>query len=127
MAFGWLAGLFGVTFDYVLSVGSWGLAVLWPLACWWTGRRIWPGRPLAASLFALVAVVAAPFTNRVLVWVDSPLASAQNGFPVYPRDPALVLLVVAAGFALSGSSRGRVVGIGLAVGGIILVHSRSRC
>src|ERR1700675_51498 len=67
-AFGWLAGLFGGTFDRVPSVGSWGLAVLWPLPCWWTGRRIWPGRPLAASLFALLAVVAAPFTNRVLVW-----------------------------------------------------------
>ncbi len=122
MVFGGLAGLLGVSFDTVLSVASWGLALLWPLACWWTGRRVWPGRPLAPALFALVAVVAAPFTNRDLVWVDSPLASAQNGFPVYPRDLALILLVVAAGFALSGSSRGRVLGVGLAVGGIILVH-----
>ncbi len=66
---------------------------------------------------------AAPFTNRVLVWVDSPLASAQNGFPVYPRDLALVFLVVGgrvhavaprAGHGSSGSA--------LALGGIVLVH-----
>ena len=122
MVFGGLAGLFGVSFDRVLSVGSWGLALLWPLACWWTGRRIWPGRPLAAALFVLLAVTAAPFTNRALVWVDSPLASAQDGFPIYPRDIALILLVVAVGFALSHSSRGRVLGVGVAVGGIVLVH-----
>ncbi|MEA2611852.1 MAG: hypothetical protein QOG32_1578, partial [Chloroflexota bacterium] len=122
MVFGGLAGLLGVTFDKVLSVGSWGLALLWPLACWWTGRRIWPGRPLAAALFVLLAVTAAPFTNRALVWVDSPLASAQGAFPVYPRDLALDLLVVAVGFALSHSSRGRVLGVGAAAGGIVLVH-----
>ena len=122
MIFGGLAGWLGVPFDRVLSVGSWGLALLWPLACWWTGRRIWPGRPLAASLFVLLAVIAAPFTNRALIWVDSPLASAQNGFPVYPRDLALVCLMVALGFALSLSSRGRVLGVGVAVGGIVLVH-----
>lgn len=122
MVFGGLARLLGVSFDLALSVGSWGLALLWPLACWWTGRRIWPGRPLATSLFVLLAVVAAPFTNRGLVWVDSPLASAQNGFPVYPRDLALVCLMVALGFALSSSSRGRVLGVGVAVGGMVLVH-----
>jgi hypothetical protein len=122
MVFGWIASVFGVTFDQALSVGSWGLALLWPLACWWTGRRIWPGRPLAVSLFVLLAVIAAPFTNRALIWVDSPLASAQNGFPVYPRDLALVCLMVAMGFALSSSSRGRVLGVGAAIGVMILVH-----
>jgi hypothetical protein len=122
MAFGGLAGLLGLSFDQVLSVGSWGLALLWPLACWWTGRRIWPGRPLAVALFVLLAVTAAPFTNRVLVWVDSPLASAQNGFPVYPRDLALVFLVTGVGFTLSHSNRERVIGVGVALGGIVLVH-----
>jgi hypothetical protein len=122
MVVGGVARLLDRSFDQVLSVSSWGLALLWPLACWWTGRRIWPARPLAAAMFALLAVVAAPFTNRVLVWVDSPLASAQNGFPVYPRDLALILLVVAVGFVLSGSTRVRVLGVGLAVGGIVLVH-----
>jgi hypothetical protein len=122
LVFGEAAGALGLPFDLVLSVASWGLALLWPLACWWTGRRIWPDRPLAPALFALLAAVAAPFTNRVLVWVDSPLASAQNAFPIYPRDLAIVFLVIAVGFALSGSSRGRVVGVGLAVGAIILVH-----
>ena len=70
----------------------------------------------------LLAVTAAPFTNRVLIWVDSPLASAQNGFPVYPRDLALVFLVIGVGFALSHSSRQRVIGVGVALGGIVLVH-----
>ncbi|MFL5673382.1 MAG: hypothetical protein ACJ779_00090 [Chloroflexota bacterium] len=122
MVLGGVAGALAQPFDRILSVASWGLALLWPLACWWTGRRIWPGRSLAAALFVLLAVTAAPFTNRVLVWVDSPLASAQGGFPVYPRDLALVCLVVAVGFTLSTSRRGRVLGVGIAVGAMILVH-----
>jgi hypothetical protein len=122
LVLGRAAGLVGLPFDTVLSIASWGLALLWPLACWWLGRRIWPGRPLAVALFVLLVVTAAPFTNRVLLWVDSPLASAQNSFPTYPRDLALTLLVVAAGALLSTSRRVRIVGSGLAIGGIILVH-----
>ena len=122
LVLGRLAALAGQPFDTVLSVSSWGLALLWPVACWWLGRRIWPGRPIAVALFVLLATTAAPFTNRVLVWVDSPLVSAQNTFPTYPRDLALVLLVLAAGSMLSASSRGRVLGTGLALGGAILVH-----
>jgi hypothetical protein len=122
LVLGRTAGLLGLPFDTVLSVASWGLALLWPLACWWLARRIWPGRPLVVALFVLLAVTAAPFTNRVLLWVDSPLASAQNSFPTYPRDLALTLVVVAAATLLSDRPRGRVVGTGLALGGIILVH-----
>jgi hypothetical protein len=122
LVLGRLAGVLALPFDLVLSVASWGLALLWPLACWWLARRIWPGRRLAVALFVLLAVSAAPFTHRVLVWVDSPLASAQNSFPTYPRDLALILVLVAAGCALSTSRRGRVVGTGLALGGIVLVH-----
>jgi hypothetical protein len=119
---GRLAALLAQPFDLVLSVASWCLALLWPLACWFLGRRIWPDRPLAAALFVLIATTAAPFTNRVLIWVDSPLASTQNAFPTYPRDLALVLVVVAAGAALGATRRGRMVGTGLALGGVILVH-----
>ena len=75
---GRIAGILALPFDLVLSIASWGLALLWPLACWWLGRRIWPDRRLAVALFVLLAVTAAPFTHRVLLWVDSPLASAQN-------------------------------------------------
>ena len=70
----------------------------------------------------LLAVTAAPFTNRVLIWVDSPLASAQNGFPVYPRDLALVFLVLGVRVRAVASSRQRVIGVGVALGGIVLVH-----
>lgn len=122
LVLGRVAGFLALPFDLVLSVASWGLALLWPVACWWLGRRIWPERPLAVALFVLLAVTAAPFTNRALLWVDSPLASAQNSFPTYPRDLALILVVVAAGALLSAGRRGRVVGTGLAIGGIILVH-----
>ena len=122
LVLGALARLAQEPFDLVLSVVSWGAALLWPLACWWTGRRIWPGRPLAVAIFVLLAVTAAPFTNRVLIWVDSPLVSAQNAFPLYPRDLALVLLVVAVGCTLASSRRARVAGVGLAAGGIIVIH-----
>jgi hypothetical protein len=122
LVLGHLAAWLGTTFDTVLSVASWFLPLLWPLAWWSLGRRIWPGQRLATAVFVLLATTVAPFTNRDLVWVDSPLASAQNTFPTYPRDIALILVVVAAACALSGSRRTRVVGTGLAVGGIILVH-----
>jgi hypothetical protein len=122
LVLGRIAGILALPFDLVLSIASWGLALLWPLACWWLGRRIWPDRRLAVALFVLLAVTAAPFTHRVLLWVDSPLASAQNSFPTYPRDIALILVLVAAGSVLSASRRGRVVGTGLALGGIVLVH-----
>jgi hypothetical protein len=122
LVLGRVAGFLALPFDRVLSVASWGLAMLWPLACWWLGRRIWPDRRLAVAVFVLLAVTAAPFTHRVLLWVDSPLASAQNSFPTYPRDIALILIMVVAGSALSSSRRWRVVGMGLALGGIVLVH-----
>lgn len=119
---GRLAAVTGQSFDTTLSVSSWGLALLWPAACWWLGRRVWPEQPLAVTLFVLLATTAAPFTNRGPVWVDSPLASAQNAFPTYPRDLALVLLVVAVGCVMSASRRGRVGGTGLALGATILLH-----
>ena len=122
LVFGHLAGWLGIPFDTVLSVASWFLALLWPLACWWLGRRIWPGQPLANAVFVLLATTAAPFTNRVLVWVDSPLAGAQDTFPAYPRDLALVLVVVAVACVLSAGRRTRIVGAGLAVAAIVLVH-----
>jgi hypothetical protein len=122
LVFGRLAGWLALPFDTVLSVASWALSLLWPLAAWALGRRIWPGRPLTSALFVLLMVTAAPFTNRVLLWVDSPLVSAQNSFPTYPRDLALALVLVAAACTLSASRRGRVLGTGLALGGIVLVH-----
>jgi hypothetical protein len=122
LVLGRLSSLLGQPFDVLLSVTSWGFALVWPLACWWFGRRVWPGRPLAVALFVLLATTAAPLTNRVLLWVDSPLVSAQNVFPVYPRDVALVLLVVACGSLWSPTGRRRVVEVGLALAGILLVH-----
>lgn len=122
LVLGRIAGALALPFDTVLSVASWGLALLWPLACWWLGRRVWPGRPLAIAVFVLLATTTAPFTHRVLLWVDSPLASAQNAFPAYPRDLALVLLVIVAGSAMAATRRARILGTGLAIGGIVLVH-----
>jgi hypothetical protein len=122
LVLGRISGALAMPFDRVLSVASWGLALLWPLACWWLGRRIWPGRPMAVALFVLLAVSAAPFTHRILTWVDSPLASAQNSFPTYPRDIALILVVVVAGTIGSIGWRARVVGTGLALGAMILVQ-----
>jgi hypothetical protein len=122
LVLGRVAGWLSAPFDLVLSVASWGLSLLWPLASWWLARRIWPRQPLTVALFVLLMVSAAPFTNRVLIWVDSPLVSAQNSFPTYPRDLALTFVLVAAACVLADGRRTRIVGTGLALGGIILVH-----
>jgi hypothetical protein len=122
LVLGQLAKLVNLQFDTVLSIASWPFAVLWPLSLWHLGRRIWPGSTFAVGVFVLLGTTAAPFTHRVLTWVDSVLASAQNTFPVYPRDVAMVLLVVLVGLALSPDRRTRIVGTGLALAGIVLVH-----
>jgi hypothetical protein len=116
------AELFGASFDTVLSFASWGFALLWPAALWVLARRVWPGDGLAHGIFVLLGTIAAPFTHRVLVWVDSVLASAQNAFPVYPRDVAILLVVLLAAAALSPSRRARIVGSGVLLAGIVLVH-----
>lgn len=122
LVIGRLAGVLDVPFDLVLSVVSWPLGLVWPAACWWLGRRVWPGQPLPVACFVLLATVTAPMTHRVLLWVDSPLASAQNVAPLFPRDVALVLLVIALGFALDVSRRARVLGVGVTIGAMVLVH-----
>src|SRR5712671_1057935 len=43
LVLGRLAGWLALPFDTVLSVASWALSLLWPLAAWALGRRIWPG------------------------------------------------------------------------------------
>ncbi|MDQ2966425.1 MAG: hypothetical protein M3R57_11320, partial [Chloroflexota bacterium] len=119
---GWAAALGGVSFDTVLSVASWGFALVWPAALLVLARRVWPADPLAHGIFVLIGTVAAPFTHRGLIWVDSVLASAQNTFPVYPRDVAILLVVLLAAAALSGDRRARVAGSGIILAGIVLVH-----
>jgi hypothetical protein len=122
LVLGQLAKLFNLPFDMVVSAASWPFALSWPLSLWYLGRRIWPASTFAVGVFVLLGTTAAPFTHRVLTWVDSVLASAQNTFPVYPRDVAMVLLAVLAGMALSPLRRTRVVGTGVALAGIVLVH-----
>jgi hypothetical protein len=122
LVLGQLAKLVNQPFDTVLSIVSWPFAILWPLSLWYLGRRIWPGSTFAVGVFVLLGTTAAPFTHRVLTWVDSVLGSAQNTFPIYPRDVAMMLLVVLAGLALSPDRRTRVVGSGLALAGMVLVH-----
>ena len=114
--------LLGLPFDTVLSYVSWAFALLWPLCLWYLARRIWPNDTLAAGVFVVLGTTAAPFTHRVLTWVDGVLASAQNAFPVYPRDVAMVLLVVMVAALLSSSPRTRLLGGGLALAGIVVVH-----
>ena len=122
LVLGLAAALSGASFDTVLSIFSWAFALLWPVALWILARRVWPGDLLAHGIFVLLGTVAAPFTHRVLVWVDSVLASAQNTFPVYPRDVAILLVVFLAAAALGSSVRGRVVASGILLAGIVLVH-----
>jgi hypothetical protein len=122
LVLGAFAGLFGASFDTVLSFASWGFALLWPTALLVLARRVWPEDGLAKGIFVLLGTIAAPFTHRVLIWTDSVLASAQNAFPLYPRDVALLLLVLLAAAALGPSRRARVIGCGVILAGIVLVH-----
>jgi hypothetical protein len=122
LVLGWVAAVTALPFDTVLSVASWGFALVWPASLLVLARRIWPADPLAHGAFVLLGTTAAPFTNRALIWVDSVLASAQNAFPVYPRDVAMVLMVLLAAAVLDDRRAVRIVGGGLALAAIVLVH-----
>jgi hypothetical protein len=107
----------GWSFDAILSVVSWFGGVLWPLAVWRLGRRLWPGDLLTQGCAVFLATVAGPFTAEArLLWVDSLLPAGHNTWPLFPRDVALILFVAALSLALSPRRVARTLGAGLVLG-----------
>lgn len=91
-----------------LSVASWFWAFLLPLALWWLGTRIWPGRRFEAALFVFLGTVAGSFpVDPAVMWVNSPTLASSNLWPLYPRDLALVAVVCALAAAMGAPSRPR--------------------
>ena len=57
LAFGWDRGPFDVPFDRLVSVVSWPFVLALPLALWWLGRGIWPGKALEPAVFVFLGTV----------------------------------------------------------------------
>ena len=125
LVFGWSSELLGVPFDRVVSVVSWPFVLALPLALLWLGRGIWPGRALDGAVFTFLGTVGSSLAldNRSM-WVNSTLPSGTNMWPVYPRDVALVLLVIALAVVVRDSARWRALVAGVIAGIAICVHAQ---
>jgi hypothetical protein len=107
----------GVSFDGFLSVVSWFSTLALPLAFLWLGRTIWPKRWLEPAVLAFLGTVGSSLaTDPQLIWVKSILPSGANLWPLYPRDAALVLVIMAFAVTIGGRSLKRA-----AITGVILV------
>jgi hypothetical protein len=123
LAFGLVSGWLGISFDRVLSVVSWFGGPAWVLAAFAFGRRLWPADRATRGAFVLIATVAVPFSrDETVTWVNSTLASSQAYWPLYPRDAALILLVLCAAALLSANPRRRVVLAGTLIGLEVMLH-----
>jgi hypothetical protein len=123
LALGTAAAWLGLSFDALLSVVSWFAGIAWVIAAYVLGRRLWPANRLTVGAFVLLATVAVPFsTDSNAIWVDSTLASSQNYWPLYPRDVALMLMLLTAAALLNPSTRRRVVISGLLIGAMVMFH-----
>jgi len=125
LSLGWGSRLLGVSFDSLLSVVSWVSVLALPLALWWLGRRLWPERVLEPAVLAFLGTVGSSLAiDERSMWVSSVLPSGANLWPLYPRDVALVLLVVALALAIDAESRWRLVAAGVVAGAAISTHAQ---
>jgi hypothetical protein len=109
----------------LLSIVSWFAGIGWVFATYLLARRLWPTDRLTVGAFVLLATVAVPFsTDRSAIWVDSTLASSQNYWPLFPRDVALMLMVLTAAALLEPSTGRRVVISGLLIGAMVMFHTQ---
>jgi hypothetical protein len=123
LAFGTVAAWLGLSFDALLSVVSWFAGLAWVMAVYALGRRLWPTDRLTVGAFVLLATVAVPFSaEKSAIWVNSTLASSQNYWPLYPRDVALMLMVLTAAALLEQGTTRRVVISGLLIGAMVMFH-----
>ncbi|HEX7520827.1 MAG TPA: hypothetical protein VF441_02090, partial [Acidimicrobiia bacterium] len=109
--------ILGVSFDGLLSVVSWFATLALPAALVLLARRVWPERPLEQGILVLVGTVGSSLALDARVeWINSFLPSGANIWPLYPRDVAVVLLVLALGVAMGGESLRRYAAVGLLAG-----------
>jgi hypothetical protein len=113
MLLGGGARLLDVDFDKLVTVASWLASLAWPLAALLLARRVWRDDWLSAGVFVVLVTAAAPLTTSTDdLWAESALPSGHNFAPVYPRDVAFTLLLVALWAALSSRRLVRVLGGG---------------
>ncbi len=125
LVIGWGSELTGLSFDRFLSVVSWFAPVALPLALFALGRRIWPAVVLEAGTLAFVGTVGSSVpVNRNVEWANSVLPSGANLWPLFPRDVALVLLILALVVALGEASWWRAVATGALVAAATCVQAQ---
>jgi hypothetical protein len=125
LTFGWASHALGVSFDSLLSVVSWPFVLVLPLALLWLGRRLWPDTVLEPAVFAFLGTVGSSLAlDDRAIWVYSLLPSGTNLWPLFPRDVALVLLIVALGIVAGGESTRRTVLAGVVAGLAIGVQAQ---
>ena len=125
LALGGTAAFFDISFDRAISIISWIAPLALPAALWLLGHRLWPVNRTAKGLFVLLATTAAPFSaDKGMIWVSSVLPSGHNYWPLYPRDVALVLLVLIASASLNQRWQVRVLGSGFLLGLCIMTQAQ---
>jgi hypothetical protein len=122
LVLGYGSNLLGTSFEGLLSVVSWFATLAWPAVLLLLARRIWPGRLLEQGALVFIGTVGSSLALRSnLAWVDSLLPSGANIWPLYPRDVALILLVLALGVVMRDTRpwryalAGAVAGLGICV------------
>jgi hypothetical protein len=113
------------SFDEIVTVVSWVATLIWPLALIALGWRLFPRRPWAIAAMVVIGTVAAPLTrSRDVQWVDSVLPSGSSFWPIFPRDIAIVLLVLAVLALLSERRIVRILVVGGLLGLTLLFHAQ---
>ncbi len=114
MALGFGSRALGVSFDGLLSVVSWPMTLVLPLALLALGRALWPGRTLEPALLVFIGTIGSSLGRTDSAeWVFSALPSGANEWPVYPRDIALLLLIFGIAIVLRGTSIRRLIAAGV--------------
>ena len=96
-------GKLGLDPDHALMVLSWAEPLLWVAAAATLARAMWPARAIVQLTFAaLVCWAAGTGLGMTDQWVNAPNIAGQVFWPLFPRDVALMLLLVAVAAAASG-------------------------
>ncbi|MEO6469582.1 MAG: hypothetical protein ABIP21_10820 [Acidimicrobiia bacterium] len=122
---GWGSRILGTDFDRLVSIVSWFAVLALPYALLRLGRAIWtPGRIEVALLVFLGTIGSSLGGDIYARWVYSVLPSGSNTWPLYPRDVALVLLIVALTMVIADDSPKRIVGAAVIAGLTVCVHAQ---
>jgi len=121
-----LAGLSffgGWRIDGVVSVLSWPFALAFPAAFMYLGWRLWPRRWVVIGLVTAVGTLATPWSvEHSDLWVESIVPSGQSFWPIYPRDIALAIMIVAIGSVAIAGRRRRILVLGVLIGLTVVTH-----